>query len=253
MGSSLCCSARPSHCGGFSCCGAQALGLRASVVAARGLCSCGARASLLRSMWDLPGPGLEPVSPALAGGFLTTLPPGKPNVQGFVWTNILISLGQTPRRGIAGSFANCLTFEELPDCFPNPAVLTVFCRLPGVLGADCSHQWFFPRVSGSAVALVLRVGSPVSGTTGLQGCPVLDRVCSISCPQPCLSNMSSMDIYCSVLGKLEDIIKKDRRLFFSFALKNKILGKRSHSVILFTNVQNGQIHRNREWISVVRG
>ena len=29
-------------------------------------------------MWDLPGPGIEPVSPALAGGFLTTVPPGKP-------------------------------------------------------------------------------------------------------------------------------------------------------------------------------
>ena len=29
-------------------------------------------------MWDLPGPGLEPVSPALAGGFFTTAPPGKP-------------------------------------------------------------------------------------------------------------------------------------------------------------------------------
>ena len=29
-------------------------------------------------MWDLPGPGLEPVSPALAGGFVTTVPPGKP-------------------------------------------------------------------------------------------------------------------------------------------------------------------------------
>ena len=28
-------------------------------------------------MWDLPGPGLEPVSPALADGFLTTAPPGK--------------------------------------------------------------------------------------------------------------------------------------------------------------------------------
>ena len=28
-------------------------------------------------MWDLPGPGLEPVSPALAGGFSTTVPPGK--------------------------------------------------------------------------------------------------------------------------------------------------------------------------------
>ena len=28
-------------------------------------------------MWDLPGPGLEAMSPALAGGFLTTAPPGK--------------------------------------------------------------------------------------------------------------------------------------------------------------------------------
>ena len=29
-------------------------------------------------MWDLPRSGLEPVSPALAGGFSTTAPPGKP-------------------------------------------------------------------------------------------------------------------------------------------------------------------------------
>ena len=28
-------------------------------------------------MWDLAGPGIELVSPALAGGFLTTVPPGK--------------------------------------------------------------------------------------------------------------------------------------------------------------------------------
>ena len=28
-------------------------------------------------MWDLPGLGLEPTSPVLAGGFLTTAPPGK--------------------------------------------------------------------------------------------------------------------------------------------------------------------------------
>ena len=28
-------------------------------------------------MWDLPGPGLEPMSPALASGFLTTALPGK--------------------------------------------------------------------------------------------------------------------------------------------------------------------------------
>ena len=44
----------------------------------RRLSNCGSRAQLLRGMWDLPRPGLEPVSPALAGKFSTTAPPGKP-------------------------------------------------------------------------------------------------------------------------------------------------------------------------------
>ena len=35
-------------------------------------------------MWDLPRPGLEPVSPALAGGFSTTAPPGKPLIIDFL-------------------------------------------------------------------------------------------------------------------------------------------------------------------------
>ena len=43
--------------------------------------SCGAWAQLLRGMQDLPGLGIEPVSPALAGGFLTTAPPVKPKNQ----------------------------------------------------------------------------------------------------------------------------------------------------------------------------
>ena len=68
-----------SHCGGFSCCGVQALGMRAPVVVARGLSSCDTRAQVLRGMWDLPRPGLEHVSLALAGRFLATAPPGKSN------------------------------------------------------------------------------------------------------------------------------------------------------------------------------
>ena len=43
----------------------------------RRLSSCGSWAQLLRGMWDLPRPGLEPVSPALAGRLSTTAPPGK--------------------------------------------------------------------------------------------------------------------------------------------------------------------------------
>ena len=44
----------------------------------RRLSSWGPWAQPLRSMWDPPRPGLEPVSPALAGRFSTTVPPGKP-------------------------------------------------------------------------------------------------------------------------------------------------------------------------------
>ena len=49
----------------------------------RRLSSCGSRAQLLCGMWDPPRPGLEPVSPALAGRFSTTAPPGKPLIFNF--------------------------------------------------------------------------------------------------------------------------------------------------------------------------
>ena len=83
------CGVWASHCGGFSCCRAWALEYTALVVAACGLrscgsrapehrlSSCGARAHLPHSMWDLPRPGTEPMSLALVGRFLSTLPPGK--------------------------------------------------------------------------------------------------------------------------------------------------------------------------------
>ena len=36
--------------------------------------------------WDIPGPRIEPVSPALAGKFSTTRPPGKPPKMHFMMT-----------------------------------------------------------------------------------------------------------------------------------------------------------------------
>ena len=80
-GSTLRCGAGASHCGGFSWCGVQALGAQAQQ-----LWLVGSRAQA-QQLWctslvapwhvDLPRPGLEPVSPALAGGFPTTVLPGK--------------------------------------------------------------------------------------------------------------------------------------------------------------------------------
>ena len=63
---------------------------------------CGSQALLLHDMWDLPGPGIKPLSPALEGRFLTTEPPGEP-LEGFLilnsstfvggWLVILADLG----------------------------------------------------------------------------------------------------------------------------------------------------------------
>ena len=88
-GATLLCSVMVSYCDGFSCWGVKALGTRASVVATLGLTSCGwktlehrlsscsSRALLLWGMWNLPSPGIELMSPALAGRFLITEPSGK--------------------------------------------------------------------------------------------------------------------------------------------------------------------------------
>ena len=59
-----------SHCGGLSFADLGLWGVEASVTAARGLNDCGAQAQLLRGMWSLPGSGVEPVSPSLAGRIL---------------------------------------------------------------------------------------------------------------------------------------------------------------------------------------
>ena len=42
-----------------------------------GLTTCGAWASLIRGIWNLSRPGIQPMSPALAGRFLSIAPPQK--------------------------------------------------------------------------------------------------------------------------------------------------------------------------------
>ena len=89
-GATLQCSVRTSHCSAFSCCGARAGGLQ----------ELWAQPKLLRSMRNLPDPGIELVSPALAGWLLTTRPPGKARHVSF---SIMVFSGYMPRSGIVGS------------------------------------------------------------------------------------------------------------------------------------------------------
>ena len=86
------CNAQASHCSGFSWCRAQGLGRAgfsscSTQLSSRGsqaldhrVNSCGPWAELLCSTWDLPGSGIEPMFPAVAGGFFTTESPGQPSV-----------------------------------------------------------------------------------------------------------------------------------------------------------------------------
>ena len=62
------------RCAGSSSCGVRAPKCVGSVVVVHGL-SCPATAGII-----VPRPGIEPESPALEGGFLTTGPPGKSQV-----------------------------------------------------------------------------------------------------------------------------------------------------------------------------
>ena len=66
-----------SGCSDFSSCGSWTQSCSSPALEPR-LSSCGSRAQLLRGIWRLPRPGIEPVSPALAGGFFPTEPPRKP-------------------------------------------------------------------------------------------------------------------------------------------------------------------------------
>ena len=60
-------------------------------------------------MWDLPGPGLEPMSPTLAGGFLTTAPPGKSGVSSY-----------DEAKSTDGPEAYAFTFKCLVSLFSHP-------------------------------------------------------------------------------------------------------------------------------------
>ena len=83
----------------------------------RRLSSCGSWAQLLRGMRGLPRPGLEPVSPALAGRFSTTAPPGKPPIahtfdfqtEVWIYSHLLFSTTRTCHQiGSFGLLSLCL-------------------------------------------------------------------------------------------------------------------------------------------------
>ena len=82
---------------------------------------------MLCGMWDLPGPGIEPMSPTLAYGFYITEPPGSPES-----LYLLICLPYFSAPPTLSPLATACSFSES---------MTLFCYL---------HSAFFfkiPRIS----------------------------------------------------------------------------------------------------------
>ena len=92
-------------------------------------------------MWDLPGPGLEPVSPALAGRFLTTVPPRKSLKSSLAtcllwpWTSSSASLGI---KQLAACLAHrkCSQTPRLSVSYPLKSPKPQIWRCPGLLAVS---------------------------------------------------------------------------------------------------------------------
>ena len=76
-------------------------------------------------MWDLPGLGIEPMSPALAGGFLTTVPPGKHSGLFFLFVFVGVFLLYTYFNFCTGKEKEIMgTFDSIKiKAFSHPKVM----------------------------------------------------------------------------------------------------------------------------------
>ena len=105
-------------------------------------------------MWDLPRPGLKPVSPAWAGGFLTAASSGKPRKSFFLacfWRIIL----QGTEFWVGGFFSlntlyislhsllACMVSEEKLDVILISVPLWVRCFILWLLSGLFLYLWFF--------------------------------------------------------------------------------------------------------------
>ena len=89
-------------------------------------------------MWDLSGPGIELVSPALAGGFLTTGLPGKPlhHSLKIAWSTMIMT-----------GLRNPLVFHELSLCSHTPGLQSLNF-LYTLTGYVISSTFFFFKLVG---------------------------------------------------------------------------------------------------------
>ena len=91
-------------------------------------------------MWDLPGSGIEPVPPAMAGEFFTAEPPGKPDLFFFnveFQANFFTLLFHPHQEALQFLFASChysgiICISEVVDISPGNLDSSLCFIQPGV-------------------------------------------------------------------------------------------------------------------------
>ena len=135
-------------------------------------------------MWNLPGPGIEPMSPTLAGGFLTTTPPGKSSalnsfllhffcydsspytvsLYGVHWLSIFLSFSFGSSIGMLSTNLSSNTLILFSFSFPWSSLLLNLCvEFFSLLIVLCilsrlSHVWLFVTLWTVAHQAALSIG-----------------------------------------------------------------------------------------------
>ena len=132
-------------------------------VAVCGLSGWSAWASLLCGRWDLAPPGIQTLSPALAGGFLTTGPPGKSHATFYV------------------------------------SICVLMCIQVASISPICGQPWVF---CGSSVTLLwLRnCGQGILAFSNLYNCPISDPYLGQNSRFYCTAQFSSVQFIRSVVS-----------------------------------------------------
>ena len=113
-------------------------------------------------MWDLAGSGIKPVSPALAGGVLTTEPPGKPLFASLsekilfstpspsqMSVNMMVLYSKSQNKKHINGFQNIAIIENVSVQFCHSVVSVcgpMYCSTPGL---PVHHQ--LPKLSQTHV------------------------------------------------------------------------------------------------------
>ena len=108
-------------------------------------------------MWDPPGPGIEPMFPALAGGFFTTEPPGKPG-----YTDFYGSFRAVVKSTGFGDRVVCFLAPSLTSCEPWVTYSSSLPKLPNLwslcLKFIVSCLIFYVSLLSFALSYVLNCG-----------------------------------------------------------------------------------------------